>query len=70
MSNLARKYTVLFSQLALCIPRSSADIVTHSILEQYLGATQRPRYIGPGYNGVAVYTFELYVWIELGSCCL
>ena len=35
---------VRFSQLALCIPRSSADIFTHSILEKYLGATRTPRY--------------------------
>ena len=40
---------VRFSQLALCIPRSSADIFTHSILEKYLGATRRPLY-----NGVSV----------------
>ena len=45
---------VRFSQLALCIPRSSADIFTHSILEKYLGVKRRPRYIGPRYNGVAV----------------
>ena len=40
---------VRFSQLALYIPRSSADIFTDSIMEKYLGATWRPRY-----NGVAV----------------
>jgi len=31
------------------IPRSSADIFAHKILEKYLGATRRPRY-----NGVRV----------------
>jgi len=31
-----------------------ADIFTRSVLGKYLGATQRPRYIGPRYNGVAV----------------
>ena len=36
-------------QLALFLPRSSADIFTHCILEKYLGATQRHRY-----NGVCV----------------
>jgi len=41
---------VRFSQLALCIPRSSADIFTHSILGKYLGDARKPRY-----NGVAVY---------------
>ena len=41
---------VRFSQLASCIPRSSADIFTHSILEKYLGDARKPRY-----NGVAVY---------------
>jgi len=46
---------VRFSQLALCKPRSSADIFTHTALEKYLGATRSPRYIGPRYNGVAVY---------------
>ena len=40
---------VRFSQLALCIPRSSADIFTHIALEKYLGAMRRPRY-----NGVSV----------------
>ena len=42
---------VRFSQLALCIPRSSADIFTHIILETYLGATWSLRY-----NGVPVYS--------------
>ena len=41
---------VWFSQLALCIPQSSAGIFTHNILEKYLGATLKLRY-----NGVAVY---------------
>jgi len=45
---------VRFSQLALCIPRSSADIFTHITLEKYLGATWRPRY-----NGVALYRTAL-----------
>ena len=40
---------VRFSQLALCIPRSSADIFTHSILEKYLGDAPKPHY-----NGVRV----------------
>jgi len=40
---------VRFSQLALCVPRLSTDIFTHSILKKYLGATRRPCY-----NGVRV----------------
>ena len=47
---LGNTQRVRFSQLALCIMRSSADIFTHSILENYLAATLRPRY-----NVVAVY---------------
>ena len=59
---------VRFSQFALCIPRSSADIFTHIILGKYLEATQSPRY-----NGVAVYsesrTFRRFepIWFFLSQ---
>jgi len=41
-------------------PRLSANIFTHSILEKYLGdrVLMESHYIGPRYNGVAVYMYK------------
>ena len=44
-----------------CVYRDRLLIFSHIILEKYLGATRRPRYKGPRYNGVAVYqSFSIF----------
>ena len=50
-----------------CVYRNRLLTFSH-ILDKYLGATRRPRYIGPSYNGVAVYQGILPILLSNFGC--